>query len=146
MKTRSFIILIGLLITGINLFAQDPVLPKSGAWDTYGEPQLINVEAKKQPAFVLEIRTKPTKKVVMACHYVSEITNKSDKEVSFVIRMISPKGPTSSDDSKIKLKAGETKEVSFLIGACKGKGNDQEKFDACCVCEFQFAFDKVSVD
>ena len=82
----------------------------------------------------------------MACHYTSEITNKSDKDVSFVIEMISPKGPTSSDNSKVKLKAGETKEVSFLIGACKGKGSDEEKFEGCCNCSFSFAFGKVSVD
>ena len=126
--------------------AQEPSLPKAGTWGTYGETQTILVESKNNPSFSLEIKTKPTKKVVMACHYTSEITNKSDKDVSFVIGMISPKGPISSDDSKVKLKAGETKEVSFLIGACKGKGSDEEKFEGCCTCNFSFGFSKVSVD
>ena len=132
------------VFTQVN--AQEPSLPKTGTWGTYGETQTVLVESKNNPTFTLEIKTKPTKKVVMACHYTSEITNKSDKEVSFVIGMISPKGPTSSDDSKVKLKAGETKEVSFLIGACKGKGSDEEKFEGCCACNFSFAFGKVSVD
>jgi len=144
---KHLICIIAFLSLGIiEIIAQEPNLPKTGTWGTYGETQTILVESKKNPTFTLEIKTKPTKKVVMACHYTSEITNKSDKEVSFVIGMISPKGPTSSDNSKVKLKAGETKEISFLIGACKGKGSDEEKFEGCCTCNFSFAFDKVSVD
>jgi len=144
---KQLICIVALFISAITQSnAQDPSLPKAGAWGTYGEVQIINVETKNNPSFTLELKTAPTKKVVMACHYITSITNTSDKTVSFIIRMVSPSGPTSSDGSKVKLKAGETKEVSFLIGACKGKGNDQEKFDACCACSFHFAFDKVSVD
>jgi hypothetical protein len=144
---KQLITVLSFLVAAIaQVQAQDPKLPTSGTWDTYGESQLITVDTKKNPPFILEIRTKPTKKIVMACHYTSEITNKSDKDVSFVIGMISPKGPTSSDDAKVKLKAGETKEVSFYIGACKGKGSEEEKFQGCCACSFSFVFAKVSVD
>jgi hypothetical protein len=136
-----------ILVAGIFMAnAQDPALPKTGAWGTFGESQFITVESKKNPSFVLELKTAPKKKVVMACHYTTAITNTSATEVSFVIQMISPSGPTSSDDSKVKLKAGETKEVNFLIGNCKGNGDDDKKFEACCACSFSFSFGKVSVD
>ena len=46
----------------------------------------------------------------------------------------------------VKLKAGEIKEVSFMIGAFMGNGDAREKFTACTACAISFAFDKSSVD
>jgi hypothetical protein len=98
------------------------------------------------PAFDLALRTKPTKKSGIACNYTTEITNKSDKSVSFTINMHSPSG-TATSDAKVSLKAGEKKEVSFVIGDCQGSGgkSQEAKYKDCCSCSFEFAFDNVSV-
>ena len=128
------------LIVSARSYEQNPVLPTSGSWGTYGNSQTIKVNEGKDDAYELELRTKPEKKVVQACHYTTEVQNKSAKTVSFVLEMVSPMGISSSDKSKVKLGPGEKTEISYMIGACKNSevGGEDKKYNGCCSCSFEF--------
>jgi hypothetical protein len=149
---RSFLLII-LLCTGIlKMYAQKPSLPTSGQWDTFGEMQVIHVDneemqEKKLPPFDLSFRTEPHRKILANCSYTSEITNISDKEVSFMLATVSPGHPTSSDHVRVHLKAGEKTEVHYIIGHCPTQPHhtSEEKFKNCCNCSFEFEFQNVHV-
>ena len=122
----AIIIVLAVLLSSANIFAQDgtkPVFAVSDNLNEFGEwqsSQQLTVKGKKDIVIPMSVRHKVIKKQFLTCKYIVEIRNDSDKEIKFFYLAGNDRtnyyaGSAGSIKEKVKLKPGEVKEIDYPL-------------------------------
>ena len=104
--------------------------------------QSVKMEKNNIPPVELAMRVQLKKKMMLACHYNVEYTNKSDKKVSFKVYNDYTDATGKTIYHKVSLKPGETKVVKIIYSSLSCKVKEESE---CPKCGWTFRYADISV-